>query len=688
MTGSLAGAFFYCLIKGKYLMAITDIRTGVTPSAAIKMPADVATTANIALSGLLVIDGYQTVEGDRVLVKDQTNQIDNGIWSPSTGNWSRTSDASKTGDFAAGTIVVVSFGTVNGGVSYRQTADTPAIGTVAITFALLTGIVDPNGNKIVNGAVATTRYVEYQTGGVARFRLKTDDAAEAGSNAGSDFAVERFADDGTSLGNVVKVTRSTGVSNYTARPTWNGIGLATVDEAIGAGGGVDSFNGRTGIVVADSADYNSTQITHGVETVSAALGRYEVRTPWLVPESYGAVGDGVADDGPAIQSMIDALGSRGGWVTLPPKRYRIATAVSYKNKPIKITGSNGFSASFGTHFVCDTGANPTFSFGNVDGSEICGFSAVSAAGHTGNILDFVTNPDNPYGAGSGGFFISLHHLNLEARRTGLQIRDAFYYRLRHCRIEATDTASGVAMKLGGASDNDRADNVECVQCVFAGPDVAGTTTDCIQLLGAANSLKFLQCGLLFGRHGLYARDPYTTGVGVDFLYWANGGSENCRGVPFYIDVPSEKIMFSNFYCSNKAGDDPLMLFTSAVTSGPYAAANGGEIVISGGLLRGSNGHAIDLTSGTATITGNRITNGSTNVNGASDGIVLRSGLTDAQVTGNRIGPGRNRTQRFRYGINNLMGATPVIIQANDLRGAATAGIGGTTTGAGIANNLS
>ena len=43
-----------------------------------KEACNVATTANITLSGLQTIDGYTTVAGDRVLVKNQTNTPDNG----------------------------------------------------------------------------------------------------------------------------------------------------------------------------------------------------------------------------------------------------------------------------------------------------------------------------------------------------------------------------------------------------------------------------------------------------------------------------------------------------------------------------------------------------------------------------------------------------------------------------------
>jgi hypothetical protein len=51
------------------------IGTNPNPDLAIKAPARVATTgSNITLSGLQTIDGIALAAGDRVLVKDQTDQ--------------------------------------------------------------------------------------------------------------------------------------------------------------------------------------------------------------------------------------------------------------------------------------------------------------------------------------------------------------------------------------------------------------------------------------------------------------------------------------------------------------------------------------------------------------------------------------------------------------------------------------
>lgn len=73
----------------------------------------VATTANIAtLSGLLTVDGVTTVANDRVLVKDQTTQSQNGIYTAAAGAWTRATDTDTWIELRSAFVFVES-GTVN-----------------------------------------------------------------------------------------------------------------------------------------------------------------------------------------------------------------------------------------------------------------------------------------------------------------------------------------------------------------------------------------------------------------------------------------------------------------------------------------------------------------------------------------------------------------------------------------------
>jgi hypothetical protein len=59
---------------------------------AIKQPVLAATTDNITLSGLQIVDGVSLLAGDRVLVKNQTTASQNGIYIVDTSTWTRAAD--------------------------------------------------------------------------------------------------------------------------------------------------------------------------------------------------------------------------------------------------------------------------------------------------------------------------------------------------------------------------------------------------------------------------------------------------------------------------------------------------------------------------------------------------------------------------------------------------------------------
>jgi len=103
-----------------------------------KEAAAVGTTGNIALSGLQTIDGYTTLAGDRVLVKNQTTTSQNGIYVAAAGAWARSTDASTTSELD-GAAVFVFNGTVNKNTGWVQTTTNPVIGTDPIVWAQFSG---------------------------------------------------------------------------------------------------------------------------------------------------------------------------------------------------------------------------------------------------------------------------------------------------------------------------------------------------------------------------------------------------------------------------------------------------------------------------------------------------------------------------------------------------------------------
>lgn len=114
---------------------LVDRLRGVKSSQAIKVPCRVATTANIALSGEQTIDGVAVVEGDRVLVKNQSTASENGIYEVKTSTWRRAPDWDGVGDVTTGTRVYVTAGSTNKGEWVVTTTGTITIGTTSVAFA-------------------------------------------------------------------------------------------------------------------------------------------------------------------------------------------------------------------------------------------------------------------------------------------------------------------------------------------------------------------------------------------------------------------------------------------------------------------------------------------------------------------------------------------------------------------------
>jgi len=103
----------------------------------------VATTGNGAISTAYAngqtVDGVTLSTGDRILLKDQTSGVANGIYNVNaSGAPSRASDMA-TGANAAGNFVFVEKGTVNGNNGFVCTTDVAVVGTNALTFTQFSG---------------------------------------------------------------------------------------------------------------------------------------------------------------------------------------------------------------------------------------------------------------------------------------------------------------------------------------------------------------------------------------------------------------------------------------------------------------------------------------------------------------------------------------------------------------------
>jgi len=115
------------------LLALQSYAAGIS----WKQPCAVGTLVNITLSGLQTIDGYTTLAGDRVLVKNQATAANNGIYLASAGAWTRSLDADTWNDLISA-ISFIEYGTQAGGAWFCTAVPGGTLGVTAVNWSQFT----------------------------------------------------------------------------------------------------------------------------------------------------------------------------------------------------------------------------------------------------------------------------------------------------------------------------------------------------------------------------------------------------------------------------------------------------------------------------------------------------------------------------------------------------------------------
>jgi hypothetical protein len=160
---------------------VDTVATGLHPHDVVL----VATTANITLSNEQTIDGVGVVDGDRVLVKDQTTGSENGIYVVASGAWSRADDfdGNPTGEVVNGDLIPVESGDTHANTIWVLTTPDPiTVGTDPLNFTLfsrLLGVSAGDGIEITPEGSTQQIAVDLATNSglcIASTELRVDDA--------------------------------------------------------------------------------------------------------------------------------------------------------------------------------------------------------------------------------------------------------------------------------------------------------------------------------------------------------------------------------------------------------------------------------------------------------------------------------------------------------------------------------
>lgn len=147
---------------------VTDRLFGENSSVAVKAPVVAVASTAIALSGLAAIPtaagNYTPNTGDRILVPNQADPTQNGIYNASTAAWTRTGDFDGANDVVQGTLVCALLGAGSSLAFYQLTTANPVIGTTPLNFSPLASnpnLTYPQTAAEVNAGVtpANTTYL-------------------------------------------------------------------------------------------------------------------------------------------------------------------------------------------------------------------------------------------------------------------------------------------------------------------------------------------------------------------------------------------------------------------------------------------------------------------------------------------------------------------------------------------------
>lgn len=284
-------------------VASTDAATkGYVDSVAVglqtKTAVTCASTADIpTLSGLLTIDGITVTAGQRVLVKDQSTQANNGIYVAAAGAWSRSTDADTWAELV-GAAVFVSSGTANAGSTW--VTNIPSSGTIGVTAI------------VWNQFSATGSYT----------------AGTGLALAGNQFSL------------ITPVSIANGGTNSTATPTAGAVAYGT-GSAIGY-----TSAGSSGQLLQSNGSSAPTFATVNVSTLGACAASvkpssngtfYSGSVSRLVTDmfgdmlsikDFGAVANDVSAAAANTTAIQTAINNCGGAIHIPAGKYYVSGTIS------------------------------------------------------------------------------------------------------------------------------------------------------------------------------------------------------------------------------------------------------------------------------------------------------------------------------------------------------------------------
>jgi hypothetical protein len=232
----------------------------------VKLSVRAATTANIDLTTDLengdALDGVTLATGNRVLVKNQTDETQNGIYVvAASGAAARSEDANSDAEVTAGLFTFVEEGTVNGNTGFVLTSDNPiTLGSTSLVFSQFSGVgtftaaagLTLTGTAFSVDVTPTSGNASLtNTGGAVEVKVNTNDGLEVTEN-------------GLGINNGTGLTFDSGALVF---DTANGYGVRKLAFNVGDGSAT------------------SIAVTHSLGTKDVTVHIYENASPYAQVEA-------------------------------------------------------------------------------------------------------------------------------------------------------------------------------------------------------------------------------------------------------------------------------------------------------------------------------------------------------------------------------------------------------------------
>jgi hypothetical protein len=307
---------------------------------------------------ILFIDGVGGLQnGDRILIKDQSDQATNGIYVRTSGTvYTRAVDADSASELTGGTFVFVEQGTVNGDSGFVFTHNgTPTVGTTALTVSQFSGAgqitagagLEKSGNtlSVADGGITNSKL---QNSGI----IVVDDTSTAST---------------ISLGETLKIAGGTGITT-----------AVSADTITITGTDLSSYLQNTGTQTIDNLTFNdniiSTSSNADLNLNPGGTGNIVANAPLQIEKGY-------------IENINTLTSS--STITVDFSVASVHTVTLAENTQFVIT--NLPTGGTGTIIITqDGGGSNTGSFGT-DGSTAVKFAGGTPTLSTaGNAIDVVT----------------------------------------------------------------------------------------------------------------------------------------------------------------------------------------------------------------------------------------------------------------------------------------------------------